>query len=225
MSQPKPQQDEFVESIEADQTKSSAPQDDTAKHDGKDNGKHDGALDLLEGTEQSTILTAENNKKVLQKIDLRLLPILLSIYFLQQLDKSTLSYASVFGLIEDANLHGQMYSWLGSVIYLAQLVFQPLVSYLLVKVPLGKFLAASTLLWGIALTCMTPADTFAKLLVCRLFLGIFEAGIGKHSFCYCSTRNYQFVDYKYHQPRLLLQSLRCGIDEWSSPSDWDRGMR
>ncbi|KAJ5172154.1 hypothetical protein N7492_004747 [Penicillium capsulatum] len=172
MSHPKSNQDDFVESTEDDPAKSATQ---------GDFGKQDGALNLLEDVGHSTILTPENNKTTLRKIDLRLLPILLSIYFLQQLDKSTLSYASVFGLIEDANLHGQMYSWLGSVIYLAQLVFQPLVSYLLVKVPLGKFLAASTLLWGIALTCMTPADNFGKLLVCRIFLGVFEAGIGE--FC------------------------------------------
>ncbi|KAJ5085404.1 hypothetical protein N7532_010175 [Penicillium argentinense] len=169
---PKPQQDEHIESIEAEQ--STKP---IQTSQGTDSSKKDDALQLIEEAGYSTILTPENNKEVLRKIDLRLLPILLAIYFLQQLDKSTLSYASVFGLIEKANLHGQMYSWLGSVVYVAQLVFQPLVSYLLVKVPLGKFLAVSCLLWGIALSCMTAAETFASLLVCRLFLGIFEAGI------------------------------------------------
>ncbi|KAJ5677652.1 uncharacterized protein N7477_003285 [Penicillium maclennaniae] len=139
--------------------------------------KGDQAIQLIEDAGGSMTLTPENNKRVLRKIDLRLLPILLSIYFLQQLDKSTLSYASVFGLVEKAHLHGSMYSWLGSVVYVAQLVFQPLVAYLLVKVPLGKFMAASVLLWGIALSCMTAAETFAGLMVCRLFLGIFEAGI------------------------------------------------
>ncbi|KAJ6074931.1 uncharacterized protein N7446_002708 [Penicillium canescens] len=152
ISQPKAQQEEFVETIEPSQQ--SAAQ---AGH--------------------STILTPENNAKVLRKIDLRLLPILLGIYFLQQLDKSTISYASIFGIVEKANLHGHQYSWLGASIYLAQLVFQPLVAYILVKVPLGKFLAASCLLWGIALSCMTAATNFGELLACRIFLGIFEAGI------------------------------------------------
>jgi hypothetical protein len=165
---------EHVESIGAEQsTKTPALQGNT--------GPEDQALQLIEDAGGSTILTPENNSRVLRRIDLRLLPILLSIYFLQQIDKSTLSYASVFGLIEKAHLHGSMYSWLGSVVYVAQLVFQPLVSYLLVKVPLGKFMAASVLLWGIALSCMTAANTFAGLLVCRLFLGIFEAGIGRSS--------------------------------------------
>ncbi|KAL3415076.1 major facilitator superfamily domain-containing protein [Aspergillus fumigatus] len=139
--------------------------------------KKDDALQLIEQVGHSTVLTAENNARVLRRIDLRLLPVLLGIYFLQQLDKSTLSYASVFGLIEKAHLHGKQYSWLGSVVYVAQLVAQPLIAYILVKVPLGKFLAATTLLWGVSLTCMTAANTFPGLLVCRMFLGLFEAGV------------------------------------------------
>ncbi|PYH82142.1 MFS general substrate transporter [Aspergillus uvarum CBS 121591] len=137
----------------------------------------DKALELVVEAGRSTILTPENNARVLRKIDMRLLPILLGIYFLQQLDKSTLSYASVFGLVDKAHLHGQMYSWLGAVVYLVQLVAQPFVAYLLVKVPLGKFLAVTTFLWGVSLTCMTPANNFAGLLVCRMFLGLFEAGV------------------------------------------------
>lgn len=173
-SQPKDQL-EHVESIEAEQPA------EVAAASGDTGPKEDQALQLIEDAGGSTILTPENNTRVLRRIDLRLLPILLSIYFLQQLDKSTLSYASVFGLVEKAHLHGQMYSWLGSGLYAAQLVFQPLVSYLLVKVPLGKFMAASVLLWGISLSCMTAANTFPGLMACRLLLGIFEAGIGESS--------------------------------------------
>jgi len=161
-------EERYVESIEPQ----AHPQ-----HQTPSKPKYDDAADLINDLGHSPILTKETNTRVLRMIDLRLLPILLGIYFLQQIDKTTLSYASVFGLIEDANLHGQQYSWLGSVVYLSQLVVQPLVAYILVKVPLGKFLAVTMLFWGIALTCMTPSDTFAKLLVCRLFLGAFEAGI------------------------------------------------
>lgn len=148
----------------------------------KDGQVQDRALEFIENMGHSAILTPENNRRVLRKIDLRLLPILLGIYFLQQLDKSTLSYGSVFGLIKYANLKGQEYSWLGSVIYLVQLVAQPLVAYILVKVRLGKFLGCMVFFWGIALACMTPARSFGGLLACRIFLGVFEAGIRKSSF-------------------------------------------
>lgn len=66
---------------------------------------------------------------------------------------------------------------LGAVVYLAQLVSQPVIAYVLVKFPLGKFMAGTTLCWGISLTCMTAAHNFRGLLVSRLFLGLFEAGV------------------------------------------------
>lgn len=143
--------------------------------------KKDKAADLLDDAGHSVALTPENNSRVLRKIDLRILPLVLGIYFLQALDKATLAYASVFGLIEETGLVGLQYSWLGSVVYLAQLVVQPVVAYLLVKMRLGKFLAISVFSWGAVLSCMPAAHNFPGLLVCRLFLGAFEAGIGRCS--------------------------------------------
>jgi len=49
------------------------------------------------------------------------MPICFYIYFCQQLDKSSVSFAANFGLREDANLTGSEYSWLSSIIYFAQL--------------------------------------------------------------------------------------------------------
>lgn len=56
-------------------------------------------------------------KRVLRKIDKRIIPILFFIYLLQYLDKNGINYASVYGLEEGTNLHGQDYSWLGSIFY------------------------------------------------------------------------------------------------------------
>lgn len=53
-------------------------------------------------------------KKVLRKIDVRIIPVLFVLYLLQYLDKNGINYASVYGLEEGTNLHGQDYSWLSS---------------------------------------------------------------------------------------------------------------
>ncbi|KAI9878132.1 MAG: hypothetical protein M1823_006999, partial [Watsoniomyces obsoletus] len=160
-----PAQD-LVDQVEAERTKETADPERTDK-----------ATAVLRQAGRYIELTPENNKRVLRKIDTHILPVILAVYFLQAIDKATLAYASVFGLVEGANLHGLQYSWLGSVVYLAQLVAQPLVAYLLVKLPLGKFLAATVLLWGIILSVMPAANTFAGLLVTRMLLGLFEAGV------------------------------------------------
>lgn len=132
-------------------------------------------------SEDVTSFTYEEEKSVLRKIDRRVLPILLLAYFFQQLDKSSLSYVSIFGLTDDAHLVGQQYSWLGSILYLAQLVMQPLAAFLLVKLPTGKIIAVAIFFWGTSLTLMSACTNFPSLLGLRFCLGTFEAMIGKHS--------------------------------------------
>lgn len=53
-------------------------------------------------------------KKVLRKIDLRVLPILFVTYTLQYLDKNSINFAATFGLQKGTHLKGQDYSWLGT---------------------------------------------------------------------------------------------------------------
>ncbi|KLO84810.1 allantoate transporter [Fusarium fujikuroi] len=121
------------------------------------------------------VFTPEEEKAVLRKIDWRILPLILIAYFFQQLDKSTLSYSSVFDIATDAHLHGKQFSWLGSSLYLAQLVAQPLAALTLVKLPTGKVIAATIFLWGSSLCIMSACTSFKTLLVMRLFLGTFES--------------------------------------------------
>lgn len=117
-----------------------------------------------------------------------------AVYFLQSLDKTALSYAAVFGLIEDTNLVGDEYSWLGAIVYVAQLVWQPVVAVFLVKLPTGKFLATMVFCWlafdiryvlpsvhtnprhrGAVLCGMTATSDYGGLMATRFLLGSFEA--------------------------------------------------
>lgn len=140
----------------------------------------DKAEEFLKQMDHTVVITPENNARVLRKIDWRILPIILFVYCLQSLDKTSLSYASVFGLIDDTHLVGDQFSWLGSVVYLAQLFFQPLVAYSLVRFPIGKFCATMVLAWGSVLCFMAAAHNFGGLMATRLLLGIFEASVGKN---------------------------------------------
>ncbi|KAI1660405.1 MFS general substrate transporter [Daldinia decipiens] len=146
-------------------------------HDG--NGSKDIAASFLAKNVagQRVSVTPAESARVLRRIDTVILPIMLTVYFLQGLDKTTLAYASVFGLIEDTKLVGNQYSWLGSIVYLAQLAMQPPLAWLLVRLPIAKFTSAMVLLWGVSLTCMAAAHNFGGLLATRFFLGVFEASV------------------------------------------------
>lgn len=136
------------------------------------------AAEFLATVNEDVSFSYEEEKSVLRRIDRRVLPIILLAYFFQQLDKSSLSYVSIFYLERDAHLVGKQYSWLGSVLYLAQLVMQPLAAFLLVKLPTGKIIAVAIFFWGTSLTLMAACTNFPSLLGLRFCLGTFEAMIG-----------------------------------------------
>ncbi|EXF84430.1 major facilitator superfamily transporter [Colletotrichum fioriniae PJ7] len=124
-----------------------------------------------------TTFTYEEEQAVLKRINFRILPLILGAYFFQQMDKSSLSYVSIFGIKEDAHLVGKQYSWLGSILYIAQLVMQPVAAWILVKLPNGKVIAAAIFLWGSSLAIMSSCTDFKSLLGLRFMLGSFEAMI------------------------------------------------
>ncbi|KAI5865836.1 MFS general substrate transporter [Durotheca rogersii] len=119
----------------------------------------------------------EEEHRVLKLIDRRILPLILGAYFFQQLDKSSLSQVSIFGIIEDANLKSLEYSWLGSILYFAQLIFQPLAAFILVQYPTGKVIGVAIICWGTSQAIMAACTNFGSLLALRFLLGSFEAMI------------------------------------------------
>lgn len=145
-------------------------------------GHRDAAAMLLiklgRSPDERVNVSPKDDARVLRRIDLALLPLMLTVYFLQALDKATLSYASIFGLIEDTKLIGDQFSWLGSIIFVAQLIMQLPLALALVKLPMGKFTGAMVLGWGITLTAMSWAKNFNQLMAARFFLGAFEASVG-----------------------------------------------
>lgn len=90
-----------------------------------------------------TNVTPEESRRVRRKVDFIILPILGFCYFLQFLDKQTLSYASLLGMIEDTHLEGTQFSWTASVFYFRYIFWSYPAMYLLVRLPIGKYLSAT----------------------------------------------------------------------------------
>ncbi|GHJ88991.1 hypothetical protein NliqN6_5393 [Naganishia liquefaciens] len=121
--------------------------------------------------------TLAEDKAVLRKIDTWILPVLCLVYWVQQLDKSSVSYAAVFDLREATNLKGQQYSWLTSIVYIAQLAFQPLSSFALVKFPVKWWVLFNLFGWSACTAVGAAAHNFTGLMICRFLLGMFESTI------------------------------------------------
>ena len=94
----------------------------------KDIRNADTALEFLRQQGEAREMTAEDEKRLLRKIDFMIMPLMFGCYCLQYLDKTLINYAAVMGLEEDANMTGNQFSTLALIFY---------VSYLAVEFPHG----------------------------------------------------------------------------------------
>jgi MFS family permease len=132
-------------------------------------------------------------KKLIRKIDFTITPLLAAVYFLQFLDKTTLSYTAVMGIRTETHLKGQQYSDLALLFYVGTfltslaLEIAILISegFLAAEFPtqylaqhisrLGLYLGLNIILWGLVLACHAACTSFAGLAICRTLLGVFES--------------------------------------------------
>ncbi|CEL11106.1 hypothetical protein ASPCAL14212 [Aspergillus calidoustus] len=131
----------------------------------------------LEELQSQSPFSADAEKKLIRKVDLMLLPIMLFAYMMAFLDKQALNYTSLMGLREDLGLVGSQYSWSSSIFYFGYLFFSPIASMLLVKFPLGKYLAMNFIIWSVVLACHAATTNFTGIMITRFFLGVTEASI------------------------------------------------
>ncbi|KAI7217902.1 MFS transporter [Hortaea werneckii] len=120
-------------------------------------------------------LDPATSKKLYWKVCGRILPFMLVTYFFQSLDKGTIGLSSIMGIIDDADLHGSQYNWLGTILYIGILAGEYPQNFLLQKLPVAKFLAANVFLWGAVVACSAACTKFRTLMVVRFFLGLFES--------------------------------------------------
>lgn len=119
--------------------------------------------------------STEENQRLRRLIDKRVLVIMVATYFLQSLDKGTLSFTSIMGIRKDLNLQAQQYSWLTTCIYIAILIVEYPINWLIQRVPIAKFLGSCIIIWGSILAFHAAAQNFAGICALRTLLGIFEA--------------------------------------------------
>lgn len=119
----------------------------------------------------------EVSKRILRKVDMYILPFLCITYALQFIDKTSLSYSSVYGLIDDNHLVGQQYSWTSSIFYFGYLIAEYPGVAVLQRFPVAKFLGLNIIVWGAILMTTAACSSFGGIATVRFLLGITEATI------------------------------------------------
>lgn len=121
--------------------------------------------------------TPDEEKRVIRKLDKRLLPLVFVLYSLAVLDRSNLGNARLAGMEEDIDLGGGRYALLGTIFYIAYIISQwTLIGWKQFKP--HRFCAFTVLFWGFVATIQAAAFNWGGLMACRFFLGVSEAMFG-----------------------------------------------
>ncbi|OGE49964.1 hypothetical protein PENARI_c019G06888 [Penicillium arizonense] len=135
----------------------------------------DAALMFLTREHRAGVVDIAESRALRWKIDLRIMPILMGIYFLQYLDKTLLNYAAVMGIKD--NLKGNEYNNIGTIFYVGYFVAEPITAYLMQRFPIGKYIGINVTCWGILVACHAACESYASLMIVRILLGAFEASV------------------------------------------------
>ena len=129
-----------------------------------------------------------DEKAILRKMDIRLIPMLALLYLLSFLDRGNIGNAKIEGLVEDLGMTGSQYNWTLTVFFFTYAAFEVPSNLLLKKLRPSVWLPSIMVAWGLVMTLMGIVQNYEGLLVARIFLGVTEAGYVSHLCVYGSGR-------------------------------------
>ncbi|KAI2861242.1 hypothetical protein CBS63078_7960 [Aspergillus niger] len=163
-----------------------------------DEARRSNALKLLAEQTIEVDIASPAAKKVLRRIDMRIMPLVLGLYTLQLLDKNSLSYAALMGIKEDTGLTGNHFGYMFGEIPAA---------FLMQRVPMAKYLGVMSMLWGTVVTLHAVCHDFGGLAAVRFLLGSIEV---------CTTPAILYITSSWYTHS--EQVTRVAI--WYSTSGW-----
>jgi sugar phosphate permease len=114
---------------------------------------------------------------LLRKVDFHLLPPLAFVYAFALIDRSNLGIARVVGMDADLELSiGDRFSILSMLFFIPYTLLQIPSNLIVRRVGPRLWISFCVLGWGIAQLSMGFSKSWGHLAVCRVFLGVFEAG-------------------------------------------------
>ncbi|KAJ7095236.1 major facilitator superfamily domain-containing protein [Mycena belliarum] len=132
-------------------------------------------------------IDAATNTRLRRMVHKRVLTVMVITYFAQTLDKGTLNFASIMGIIPDTHLVGQQYAWLTTCVYIAILLWEFPTNRQIQVSP--KYLGFCISAWGVVLAMTAACKNFAGLVVVRTLLGMLEC-VCQPAFVFLSTMYY-----------------------------------
>ncbi|KAG0633720.1 major facilitator superfamily domain-containing protein [Tuber brumale] len=125
----------------------------------------------------SEIQAQETTKRILRRVDLRLVPILSFLYLLCFLCRQNIGNAKTYHMTYDLHLTTQQYQIALTAFFLSYSTFDIPCNIMLKKLRPSVWLPLVTLLSGIITVCMGVVKNADELIVVRMLLGMTECGL------------------------------------------------
>ncbi|MCJ1229585.1 hypothetical protein MMC12_006253 [Toensbergia leucococca] len=145
--------------------------------DGDDYLKSDGAIVSTSADDglTSPIINLHDERRLVWKFDLRILPVLAVMYLFNSLDKSNLGNAKTAGLEKTLGLHGDQYNIILSVFFVPYVLTAPFLAILGKKYGPNRVLPLMMFCFGCFTILVVTVQNFSGLLAIRWFLGMSES--------------------------------------------------
>lgn len=135
----------------------------------------------------------EEEKRLLRKVDMRLVPSVFIMYLFSYLDRSNVGNAytvsnakdnlirstdrtfSQGGMQKDLNMSSNAYSVVLLVFFISYVLFEPISNAILTRVRPSIYLPTLMFLWGILSCCFAAAKTWQTIAGLRFLLGVLES--------------------------------------------------
>lgn len=146
-----------------------------------------------------------NERSVMRKIDLRVVPVLCGLYLLAFLDRVNIANAALYGLKQDLKLGGNEYNTALVIFFVPYIIFEIPSNALMKRFKPHLWLSGCMFMFGLTTCLQGLTQNYSGILATRFFLGLFESGMfpgcfyllamwykrseaqKRYSFFFCST--------------------------------------
>ncbi|KAI3319484.1 MFS general substrate transporter [Xylariaceae sp. AK1471] len=140
-------------------------------------GDSAGVEELERGESPSATIDRKLERKVLWKLDTRILPVLAVLFLCSFFDRTNVGNARLFGLEKEIGITDHQYD-VGLAVFYATYIFGEIPSNLILKkVTPSVWLPCLAFFWGIVAMSTGFIKSFAHFVVVRALLGICEGGL------------------------------------------------
>ncbi|KAI9372451.1 major facilitator superfamily domain-containing protein [Aspergillus egyptiacus] len=157
--------------------------------------------------------TPQQRKRLIRRIDIRLVITLGFLYLISLLDRTNLGAASVAGMQEDLNMNASNngYSLTSLVFFISYTIFQIPATVIIRKIGPRLFLSSIVFLWGVIVVSFGLVPNWPTMAGLRVILGALEAGFYPGCIYLLSTWYPRYELQKRNAAFYLIGSMASGF--------------